>query len=158
MLLLLDNDGGCPIARPARPWDRLLAHLRADRLDRDLASGACPDATVELALRAQMLVRASVRRDLARSAQRVLAAATQPAASRRPAVPVCRDRVRYAAAEFGELIRRLGVPGPVPARGVAQASLLLGDATGPLYHRGNREDLRARVREATDALRPLSNW
>jgi hypothetical protein len=155
MLLLLDNGGGCPIARPAWPWDRLLAHLRADRLDRDLASGACPDATVELALRAQMLVRASVRRDLARSAQRVLAAATQPAASRRPAVPVCRDRVRYAAAEFGELIRRLGVPGPVPARGVAQASLLLGDATGPLYHRGNREDLRARVREAADAL---SNW
>ncbi|HUK69698.1 MAG TPA: hypothetical protein VLW50_13270 [Streptosporangiaceae bacterium] len=159
MLLLLDDGSGGPIAgKPARPWDRLLVRLRAGRLDRDLACGARPETNVELALRAQMLVRVSARRDLARGAQRILAAATQPSASRRLAVPVCRDRVRHAAEEFGELIRRLSTPGPVAARGVAQASVLLGDASGPLYHRGNAEDLRARVREAVDALRPQSNW
>ena len=158
MLLLLDDGGGCPIARQARPWARLLVCLRAARLDRDLASGACPEANLELALRAQMLVRVATRLDLARGAQRILASATQPFATRRPPVPVCRDRVSDAAAEFGELIRRLRTPGPVAARGVAQASVLLGDASGPLYHRGSREDLRARVREAADALRPLSNW
>src|SRR5260221_379265 len=51
MLVLLD-EADCPVARPVRPWDRLLARLRASRLDRDLADRASPDATVALALRA----------------------------------------------------------------------------------------------------------
>ncbi len=157
MLLLLNENGG-PIPRPVRLRDRLVVRLRAARLDRDLAHGACPDASAGLALRAQMLVRVPMRRDLARSAERILAAAAEPAVSRRLPVPVCGDRVSCAADEFGELIRRLLAPGPLPARGVALARLLLADASGPLYHRGNREDLRARVSEAADALRPLGNW
>ena len=151
MLVLLD-EAGCPIASPVRPWDRLMVRLRAFRLDSELAGGASPDATVALALRAQMLVRVSARRDLARSAQRVLVAATQgPAAGRLP-VPVCRDRVRDCSAEFGELIRRLLAGGPVPAGGMAKASALLADASGPLYHRASADDLRTRVRAAAGAL------
>ena len=161
MLLLLD-EAGCPIARPARPWDRLVVRVRASRLDSDLAGGASPDATVALALRAQMLVRARTRRDVALGAQQILATATQvPAAGRaqvpaagRPRVPVCRDRVRDSSEELGDLIRRLLAGGPVAARGVALASVLLSDGSGPLYRRSSADDLRARVREAVDALDP----
>jgi len=183
MLLLLD-EAGCPIARPARPWDRLVVRVRASRLDSDLAGGASPDATVALALRAQMLVRARTRRGVALGAQQILATATPvpaaggaqvpaagraqvpaagraqvPAAGRaqvpavgRPRVPVCRDRVRDSSEELGDLIRRLLAGGPVAARGVALASVLLSDGSGPLYHRASADDVRARVREAVDAL------
>ena len=151
MLVLLD-EAGCPVACTAYPWDRFLARLRAFRLDSDLAAGASPEASVALALRAQTLVRTRHRRELAHSARRVLATATQPAFSGRPRVPVCRDRVRDCSQEFGELIRRLLAPGPVPARGVAKVGVLLADASGPLYHRANADDLRARVRDAADAL------
>jgi hypothetical protein len=151
MLVLLD-EAGCPIARTARPWDRIAVRLRAFSLDRDLAAGASPDASVALALRAQMLVRPRYRRGLARSARRVLTAATQSPFGSRPAVPVCRDRVRDSSAEFADLIGRLLAAGPVAARGVAQASVLVADANGPLYRRASADDLRARVRDAADAL------
>jgi hypothetical protein len=153
MLVLLD-ECGCPIARPARPWDRLLMRLRSYHLDAELARGASPDATVALALRAQMLVSVGVRRNLARSAQRVLTVAMQTSPRDRLPVPICRDRVRDSVGEFAELTRRLLPAGPVAARGVAQASLLLTNAGGPLYHRANPDDLRRMVREAISALEP----
>jgi hypothetical protein len=134
------------------PWDRLLVRLRASQLDRDLAAGAPLGASRALALRAEMLVRTQHRRDLADSAGRLLAAATQPTLSGRPRIPVCRDRVRDCSEEFEELIRLLLAAGPVPAQGVAKASVLLADAKGPLYHRASTDDLRARVRDAADAL------
>jgi len=156
MFVLLTDDG-CIAARQVRPRDRLAARLRARRLDRELACGACPDAAVGLALRARLLVRTPMRRDLAASAQRVLAIATRTSADGRLPVPVCADRVRACAAEFEELIARLLADGPVAASGIAQASVLLSDATGPLYHRAVADDLRARVREAARALSPLGS-
>ena len=151
MLVLLE-EAGSPVVCVVHPWDRLWARLRAFRLDSDLAAGASPEASVALALRARMLVRTRHRRDLAASADRVLATATQPAYSRRLPVPVCRDRVRDCSEDFGELIRRLRAAGPVPVRGVAKAVVLLGDASGPLYHPATADDLRTRVRDAADAL------
>jgi hypothetical protein len=100
-------------------------------------------------LRAQLLVHGHTRRDLARSASRVLAAAT--AAGRLP-VPVRRDQVRDCSAEFAELIGRLLAARPVPAQGVAMARILLTDASGPLYHRASGSELRVSVRDAADAL------
>lgn len=152
MLVLLDEGSGCPIASAVHPWDRLLVRLHAFRLDSDLAAGISPDATVALALRSQMLVRVSTRRDLAHSAHRVLATAMRTPAGGRLPVPVCWDRVRNCSAEFGELIRRLLAAGPVPAQGVAKARVLLADGSGPLYRRASADDLRARVREAADSL------
>jgi hypothetical protein len=151
MLVLLD-EAGCPIARTARPWDRMAVRLHAFSLDRDLAAGASPDASVALALRAQMLVHPRYRRGLARTARRVLTAATQPPHRSRLAVPVCRDRVAGSTEEFADLIRGLLAAGPVAPRGVAQASVLVADASGPLYRRASAGDLRARVRDAADAL------
>jgi hypothetical protein len=151
MLVLLD-DGGCPIAATAHAWDRLLVRWRSFRLDRDLADGALPDATMELALRARTLVGMPTRRGLARSVRHMLAVSTRPPSPGYPPVPVCRDRVRACSAEFEELIRRLLAPWPVPAQGVAKARLLLTDGGGPLYRRASPDDLRSRVLEAADAL------
>jgi hypothetical protein len=151
MLVLLE-EAGSPVACVARPWDRLWARLCAFRLDSDLAAGASPEASVALALRAQMLVRTRHRRDLAAAVNRVLALATLPSGPSRPRVPVCRDRVRECSGEFDALIRRLRAPGPVPAQGMAMVRVLLTDAGGPLYHRPNAGDLRAQVRDAADAL------
>jgi hypothetical protein len=153
MLLLLDS-AGCPIESTPRPWDRLLARLRGFSLDQALADGASPEASVRLALRARLLVRPRHRRDLARGVSRVLAAARQaPTAARLP-VPVCRDRVRACEDELTRLIGRLQGAGPVSVRGVAKADVLLADANGPLYHRASRDDLRARVHDAAQALIP----
>jgi hypothetical protein len=153
MLVLLLNEGDCPIARPVRPWDRIVVGLRARHLDRDLADGASPDGSVVLAVRAQMLVQTPARRELARGAQRVLAAATQVSGAR-IRVPLCRDRVTAAQGELRDLIFGLLAPGPVSAQGVARASVLLGDGSGPLYHQASRDDLGARIRAAISALRP----
>jgi hypothetical protein len=157
MLLLLDEDTDALVVRSARPWERVVAGLRTHHLDEELARGASPEATAPLALRAQTLARETFRRDLARSARQILAEAERPGPAwpvlgRRPAIPVCRERVRAAAPELTELIDRLQLPGPVPVRGVAQVSVLLGDGNGPLYHRGSEDDLRARLTEAAGAL------
>jgi hypothetical protein len=178
MLVLLEK-ADCPVATSASPWDRLIARARASRLDSDLAGGASPDASVALALRARTLIGARTRREVAQGAQRLLATAMRaPAAgrSREPAtdglrvpaadglrvpsarplnVPICRDRVRESAEELGDLIRRLLADAPVAARGVALASALLSDGSGPFYHRANADDVRSRVREVVDALHPL---
>jgi hypothetical protein len=156
MLLLVDQ-AGCPVVRTARPLDRLLIRLRGFRLDQDLAGGASPEASVELALRAQLLVRPRRRRDLARGMCRLLSAARRCPYSGRTEVPICRDRVRACEEEFAELIGRLQASAPVMARGVAKAGLLLADANGPLYRRSSPDDLRAMVREAADALIP-GDW
>lgn len=153
-MFVLLSEADCPVAKRVRPWDRIMVCLRARRLDRDLADGVCPDASVALAMRAQLLVRTAVRRDLARSAQRILATAT-PVPGTPLRVPVCRDRVRESQAELRDLIAGLLAPGPVLAQGVARASVLLGDASGPLYHRASHDDLRARIGEAARALSPL---
>ena len=152
MLVLLEGD--CPVPADVRPRDRLLVRLHAFRLDRDLAAGASPDATVPLALRAQTLVAMPARRGLARTAQRLLAAAAPGPASGHLPVPVCRDRVRACSEELGALIRGLLAAGPVSARGVAQARALLADGASPIYHRASRDDLRARLLAAAEALSP----
>jgi hypothetical protein len=154
MLLLLDA-AGSPVVSTARPWDRLLARLCAFRLDRALADGASPEASVELALRARLLARPRHRRDLACAVSRVLATTRQAPVAGRPRVPVCRDRVQDCENELMELIGRLQAAGPVSVRGIAKADMLLADASGPLYRRASTDDLRARVRDAADALARL---
>jgi hypothetical protein len=155
MQLLLDERTHGLVVRPARPWERFVAGVRTHHLDENLAHGASPEATAPLALRAQALAHEGFRQDLARSAQQILAEAQRTGPRRRPVIPICRDRVREATAELGELISRLRSPGPLPVRGVAQVSVLFGDGRSPLYHRASQDDLRERLREATDALSEL---
>jgi hypothetical protein len=152
MLLLLDG-AGCPVVGTARPWNRLRARLRSFRLDQALADGASPDASVELALRARLLMRPQHRRNLARGVRRVLDTARPEPRVSHP-VAVCRDRVRDCEDELAALIGRLQAAGPVSVRGVAKTDLLLADGSGPLYHRASRDDLCARIRDAADSLIP----
>ena len=161
MLLLLDERTDALVVRSAWPWERVKAGLCTHQLDEELARGASPEASAPLALRARTLAQETFRHNLARSARQVLAEAARPGAAppvlgRRPTIPVCRERVRAAAAELTELIDRLQLPGPVPVRGVAQVSVLLGDANGPLYDRDSQDDLRARLTEAAGALSQAS--
>jgi hypothetical protein len=152
MLVLLDQDG-CPFAVDASPLARCLAHIRAWRLDADLASGASPDSSVALALRAQMLVRIRTRRELARGVQRVVSRATGQPTPTRIMVPVSCARIRACTDEFNELIASLLADGPVSAQGMARVRELLTDAGSPLYQSGPTGEMRVAVRAATEALR-----
>ena len=154
MLLVFDKDESRLTARHAGLRQRFNARLHAARLDREMAAGASPEATAELALRAQALVGMSVRHDLARSVQRIVDATTRPTITGRPRIPLCRERVADARGDLETLIEQLRTPGPVAAQGVARVSALLSDGGGPLYHRGSRDDLRTRVHETVEALDP----
>jgi hypothetical protein len=154
MLLVFDESESRLTTRRAGLWQRLAVCLHAARLDREIAAGASPDVTVALALRAQALVRMSVRHGLAKSVQRIVDSSTGTTVSGRPRVPLCPDRVADAREELQGLIELLQTPGPVAAQGVARARALLSDGSGPLYHRGSRDDLRTRVHQTVDALNP----
>lgn len=77
------------------------------------------------------------------------------------AVPICADRIVAAEPAIRELMTRLSVPLPVPARGVAMAGVLLTDATGPVYNRRSPRSLTAAVEAAIielDPSLPLEDW
>jgi hypothetical protein len=147
-MLLIDDGAGGVIGVRAGLRDYLRIHLTADRIDRDLAEGASPDATVASALRAQELTSMQSRRDLASGLQRALAAAIASGYARLAGAPLARDGVLAAAAEIGELSRRLLADGPVSVRGVAETRLLLTNGAGPLHNRRSQERLAATVRRA----------
>jgi hypothetical protein len=153
MHVLLEDERGLLTLQRLRPWDRIRARCLAARLDRELARGARPEASVGLAARAARLTSMAFRRDLAASLQRMLAAAGFPPAQVcKPHVPIRLARIRQSAAELAELASRLVQPGPVPARGVAMTCQLLTDGGGPLYREACRDDLAALVRQAVRGL------
>jgi hypothetical protein len=130
-LVLGDPHGaGLLKARPIRAVDRVLA-------------------------RAQHIVSLPARRALAGNWEHLLKVAHRAPA---PAVPLCRDSIAAAEPTIRELIRCLRAPLPVPAQGVAAASALLTDATGPLYSRRSPAALDDLLRSALaqlDPARPL---
>jgi len=151
-VLFLDQDDDL-VARTARPRERLRAWLRAERLDQEIASGVPPETNLMLAIRAQVLVRPSTRRILARSLQRVVLEASRP----QPCRPLGRvlprrDEVEQARPAILALVHYLLSPGPLPARGIAQVKDLLTNGYGPLYSAKSPESLRRRVVEAMDAF------
>ena len=159
MLVVLNDVDDRFVARDATTWERVVARVRADQLDRELARGASPEASAPLAIRAQALVRPATRRFLARTLLDLLAEATHPAQRLALArIPPQRHRVLHAADAIQALVGHLLAPGPVPARGVALVMLLLTDGSGPLFHRGSSADLRAQIQEAVDALAVLDTW
>jgi hypothetical protein len=152
MLVLLDEDG-CPVAVAPSPWAKVLMHVRAWRLDADLAGGASPDSTVALALRAQLLVRNSTRRELARGVQHILSCATGECARSPMAIPVILSQVRACSCELNELLTGLLADGPVSPQGMARVRELLTAPGSPLYDSGRAREMRVAVLAATDALR-----
>jgi hypothetical protein len=125
----------------------LAVHLRAGRLDRELAAGRPPATDQALALHAERLTRPAARHRLAAALRRLVRC-------ERAAVPVACDRVRGAEPDLRLLASRLDGPGPVAPAGVARARLLVGDGTGPLYDPSADPDALARAAER--ALTALS--
>lgn len=142
-------------AAPVSAADRVRARVSGASLDRLLAAGHAAESDRLLAARAQYIVSLPKRRALARDWEHLLAVAQRAPT---PAVPLCRDRIAAAEPSIRQLVACLRVPLPVPAQGVAAASVLLTDATGPLYHRPSRAVLDDLVCEAIaelDPARPL---
>jgi hypothetical protein len=132
-----------------RPWDRLLARLRAPSLDRQLVAGCPPGSTRALAIRARRVVSPAGRRELAQCWELVLDLARRPPVPRTPRGPLCRGRITAAECDVREMLAVLTGALPISARGAAMASVLLSDGTGPLHHHRSPIDLGAEVRRAT---------
>jgi hypothetical protein len=141
----------------SRIRDRLLAHWRALDLDEQLAAGRSPGTDRVRAVRAGMLIAPAHRRRLAASWADLLARTTGPAARRLPVgVPLQRARIDAAREDIQRLVDALRAAGPASARGVALATLLLTDGTGPVYQRASPVDLPAALQAAVRHLDPLS--
>jgi len=158
--VLLHDERGRLALRRLWPWHRVLARCAATRLDRQLAAGASPESSASLAARAIQLTSMTFRRDLATSVRRILAAAGEPpavvpsraAAAPPPRLPLSRAQISQLAGPLARLAGYLAAPGPVPVQGVAMASQLLADGTGPLYHPVRGDDLGDLVEKLTRAL------
>jgi hypothetical protein len=135
------------IAPRERLRDRLVARLRSRHLDTALANGVPPEASAALALRARRLTDASERRRLAEAIRRL----DQPGSHYLRVGPL-RGRVAAASDHLDQLAHELAEPGPVSARGVAQARILLGDGTGPLYNPRNDASVRHGAAAAAASL------
>ena len=159
LVVLGDVDHVSVCAREPTTGERVLARIRAGKLDRDLATGTTPETSAPLALRAQLLVRPVTRAWLARTLCDIVDQAARPGRPPRSLrIPIDCRSVNDAAAELRTLIERLLTPAPLPARGIAQVMVLLSDGLGPLYDPRCRHALPTVVHQAIDALDPLTTW
>jgi len=145
------------ITAPGRGWAgadrpplsvRLLARVRAHGLDRRLADGAAPYASLLLARRAAVIVGRPVRVELADDLERILMLARTGEPRRLGAVPVRRHEVLVAAEPMRRLIGALRGPGPLAPRGVAIARRLIHDGTTPMYALAPRGAVARAVNDA----------
>jgi len=136
---------------PTSALRRLHARLAGRQLDRRLAGGVDPQTDELLVCRAELLVRPPFRHLVAEGLRGALARAYRwrPAGS---AVPVAASSVRMYADELLALAARLDSYGPVGARGVSRARLLLLDGTSPLYRPGNPLRLQSALERALAGL------
>jgi len=137
------------ISHADRRWDRLLAVLRAASLDRQLASGTPPGWNRALAARAGYITGAEAGRGLAEDWEHLLVSCRQPGAARTSRTPLCRGRILAAEAAIHDMLAAISAARLESAAGVAMASLLLRDGTGPLYNRHCPTDLTAAILNAT---------
>ena len=138
---------------------RLLARLLGASLDRQLAAGRPPESSPLLAARARLIVSLPRRTAMAGNWQRVLTRATGPRAAIArtaplAALPIRAQEIIAAANAIEELVTRLEAPLPVPARGVAMATVLLTDAGSPVYSRRSPVSLDAALDAAIAQLDP----
>jgi hypothetical protein len=140
------------VLRPRRLADGLLARAFGASLDHQLAAGCQPEAAPLLAARAQDMVSLPSRRALAANWDHLLQAARSGPASRTNFVRA--GRIVAVEPAIRELVRRLSTALPVAAQGVAMASVLLTDASGPVYNGHSPVTLSAALEAAAAQLDP----
>jgi hypothetical protein len=154
-LLVFDRRGSEQLTtRINRRWARLIARVLAPGLDRRLAQGRSPESSLLLATRAQLLVSPVMRLTLAQRWESLVVQARTPPVPRDPRVPVNRDAILACQSDLRDVVDAVLAPLPTPARGLARASWLLSDGTGPLYRRCPPVELSAALRETTAQLDP----
>jgi hypothetical protein len=147
--------GDAAVIRPGRLADRVLARALGASLDQQLATGCAPESSRLLAARAQDIVSLRHRESLARSWDHLLRVARRGSALRTAAVPLNASAILAAEPAIRELMERLSAPLPVPARGVAAATIPLTDATSPVYGRQSPGALARLARLLDDAINQL---
>jgi hypothetical protein len=140
-----------PKLNPISPVLRLRVQLHHLRLDDELAHGADPHSSPELALRADQLMRGRER--IAVAIERALDSARRPGPVFSARVPVRRDQALECSSEILALTERLRED-PIDVRGVAMASRLVHDGASALYLDGG-PSLLYTVRSARLALDPI---
>jgi hypothetical protein len=142
------------VRRNDRGFRRLLASLFGHVLDRQLAAGCSPESGQLRAARAERLVSTPERRRLLRDWEKVVDEAFTSPRARNPHAPVGRERIVDAMEDVRTMLAALSTPFPVSARGVAMASLMLSDGTGPLYNKACAVPLSTALRRVTAELDP----
>jgi hypothetical protein len=132
----------------------LTAHLLAGPLDRDLAQGRSRGSGRRLAARSELLASPATRRALANDWANLLERARTPALRRSPRVSLNRARIIDCEPDIKALITAVQAPQPPSARGLAMASELLRDGTGPLYNRRRAHELGLDIAAVLAALAP----
>ena len=122
-------------------------------LDDKLAEGRAPESSRLLATRAQLIVSPTLRQELADNWLALLVQAREPSGLLNPRVPLVRCRIIGAQAQILALADALLAPMPT-SRGVAMASSLLGDGSGPIYYSGSSADLGSTLLEIIARLDP----
>jgi hypothetical protein len=130
------------------------AALLGASLDDKLAEGHAPDTSPLLAARAQLLVSLK-RRALAANWLALLVEARGPVKLLNPSVPLVRGRIIAAQAQIEALAEALLAPMPT-SRGVAMASSLLSDGSGPIYNSACSVDLASMLCEIIAHLDPVT--
>jgi hypothetical protein len=142
---------GDPGREPLRV--RALSRLHAGSLDAQIRAGRPLDDSPELAARAQHLTAPRARKAVADGlCGAALRAVALPGAVISTRMPINCDAAHTAFRSLAELSERLrDDAAPARAQGVALASLLLTDASSPLYEPAETGELRAAVLVALDA-------
>jgi hypothetical protein len=145
------------VARANRRWVRAVVRLLGSSLDGQLARGRPPESNRFLAARAQMLVSPTGRAALVQNWVNVVERAGQSPPPRSPRVSLNRPAIASGAGSIGEMLALLTRPLPISVRGVAMASVLLSDGTGPLYRHDAASDLGRSLTEVKAQLDPATS-
>lgn len=133
---------------------RVQIRLHRRRLDRELASGADPNAEALRYQRARELVDEQTRMRIAASLEGLLSEATSGPRGFSSRAPVARVAIRDSRASLDTVLERLNTAAYISAQGVAMISLLLCDAASPLYgdNHTHRKELRQALEIVVEAL------
>ena len=142
------------LLRPYRFADQVRARLSGASLDHQLAGGRAPESSATLAARARHIVSLDRRQATARNWDHLLEVAQRSQGKPGLARRIRATQIVEAGPAIHELACRLRAPLPVSARGVAAATVLLTDGTGPVYSQHSPVPLTAMLESAITELDP----